>query len=1179
MLEPPSVALTGSLQIQLLGGFDIELDGRRVHESAFARRKAIALLKLLALQPARQFHRDQVIDLLWPDLSSNAGGAQLYKAIHHVRQALLTCSPPVPVEELLFLRGELLGLAAPNGVVVDADTFEAAAATALATRDLNLIREALDLYRGDILPSDLYEDWAAPRRDALKDLAIDLLLELGQGLLATGQPSEAADALRQVIARDVAREEAHRALMLAYARQGNRSRALRQFDTCVDVMQAELGVPVSAETLQLQQDIRAGRVPRAETLARPVLAEVAIHPHIVGRSCELHTIQHVLDRLASGQGGVVGICGPAGVGKSRLAQEVLRLGWRRRWHIMSGATHEQEGQIPYLPFIEAIRHALQIDPAHASLIPPELAQSIPEMPQAAEITRLPDRLAAQHALFAAVLRFLLARAAAAPVILVLDDLHAMDDGSLKLFHYLARESRKLPLLIIGCWRHDEPEQPSGLTGIIDSLTRRDIMQVMALRPLDETEHRSLIEQAIGRGRVDPLLAGQLYASSEGNPLFAREIAAQLIADGTVVESHGIWRLTSQRIGTDQALVPAIPGSLRTLVATRLEALSADAGRLIHCASVVGRNIPLDLLRHMLHTHAVSETAMLDRLDEALASGLLVETGLDVRFPHGLLRAAVYDGMSSARRRSLHAEAAAAIERLHTGELSRAPVEALAHHFLLAGNVQRAVHYLTLAGDHASAVYDHDSAIERFERALRALHEAPEFTVPGRASALLERVGDAHRSTGNIDASLSAYRAALDALVGLDPGENRSRRHTLLHKTTLNAILVADLAAATTDLELTRALVGPEPATQSRHHILEALYLWHCLQFEAAIAHAQQALEIAEAAELEIEASQACEMLAIAYMPLGNWKESLHYELRRRSADWSPEIVVAVDAHLCLYQYKLHNEESLAEIRSFIDAVAEQASNVGNLRCLAVCHFMLAYLALLQGQPDIAASSALEAIDLHERIGSPAGVAYSIVQQAELLIAAGVHGPVTDLIERGMASAERSAIRDHCLTQMHTVGVRSLIAAGNVAGAGKLVGAALDHNDACRPCAVCQVDLYTTLGEYHVANGAPRDALDYVAAGLALADPAQNGPGRGRLLRVCGQARAALGEESEAERCFTEAASIFDNAGDRYDLALTLREHAALDMARDRPTLLERADDILRRYQPQAVHAAIPRHSP
>ena len=132
------------LEVDLLGGFAVRVDGRVVPATAFARRRARTLLKLIALQPGYLLHRDQVLDLLWPDLDPGAATAQLYKTVHHVRLALTSPdSEATSGAELLRLEDEVLGLSSARGIQVDVNVFESLAREALAGEPPN---------RSDALP-------------------------------------------------------------------------------------------------------------------------------------------------------------------------------------------------------------------------------------------------------------------------------------------------------------------------------------------------------------------------------------------------------------------------------------------------------------------------------------------------------------------------------------------------------------------------------------------------------------------------------------------------------------------------------------------------------------------------------------------------------------------------------------------------------------------------------------------------------------------------------------------------------------------------------------------------------------------------------------------------------------------------------------------------------------------
>ncbi|MDQ4105983.1 MAG: AAA family ATPase, partial [Actinomycetota bacterium] len=868
----------------------------------------------------------------------------MYKAIHHVRQAFASLDPDLASDALLEIRDEVLTLKAPGGVYTDVGEFEELARAATGERDLGLLQKAVAAYRGDLLPTDLYEEWAVEHRDVLQECFLELLVKLGEEYLGAGYLSEAGDAFRQVLAREPIREEAHRGLMRIYAARGS-ARALHQFQQCKEVLVEELGVDPSTETTQLYQEILKGevrpvRLPRSLPNTRPL----PLSP-LVGRQPEWEPISGLLERLGGGEGSALGIEGGAGMGKTRLVQEVLQVGRSRGCQVFMGNTPELEGRSPYTPFVEALRMALREGLAHAHLIPAELAAAIPELPPNAQPVGSADKLAAQNALFAGVLRFLAARADDAPIVLVLDDLHFADEGSLKLFHYLARQATSQGLLLIGTWRPREPASPPTLETTLGELKRQDLLRRLTLSPLSRNEHRALLEQVL-KGGVDGRLAGEVYRFSEGNPLFAAEVARQLAANEQISLQDGVWRIAGrgalpipsslQTLFDRYVARLSLPPSLRTLFERYLSGISTAALQLLQLAAVSGREVSFPVLEACVALEEGGQTRLLDLLDEVLEAQLLKETGLSYGFPHPLLREAVYQQMSEARRRTLHDRVARALETLY-GDDPDVPVEAIAFHYVRAERVEQAVRYLIKAGDRAEAVYAHDDALLRYQEALSLL-EGEVGPEPQRLTAgIHERIGDVHRATGDVHGSVEAYQAALDALTRAEVSPFEGSQGTLHRKIALGAILTTDMPTAAEHLDLAREALGPDRLEEARLLIAQALFDWHRNALEEAVQHALRALEIAEASGSEAEISQACEMLALSYLPLGNWEEGLKYELRRDVAGWSPEVVVATDGHLCLWEYHVHGDEPYRKAQEFMETVAEHAATLGDLRCVAVCH--------------------------------------------------------------------------------------------------------------------------------------------------------------------------------------------------------------------------------------------------
>lgn len=1137
-----------SLYLSLLGEFSVRLDSREVPEAAFARRKAYRLLKLLALQPGHRLHRYQAMDLLWPDLSPPKAAAQLYKAVHHIRQAFATVDPAPPPDTLLEIRDEVLGLRAPGGVRTDVGEFEELARAAMRERDLSLLQKAVTAYRGDLLPTDLYEEWAMERRDALRERFLELLVRLGEDYLAAGYLSEAGDAFRQVLAQEPIREEAHRGLMRVYAARGSDARALHQHQLCKEVLVEELGVDPSTETTQLHQDILRGeasplQLPRTLPSTKPP----APLPPLVGRRTEMETVSGLLEFLGRGEGAVLSIEGSAGLGKTRLVREISQAGWSRGCQVLVGNAPEMEGHSPYTPFIEALRVALREDPSHADLIPAELAVAIPELPPTVRPAGGADKLAAQNALFAGVARFLTARAGEDPVVLILDDLHFADEGSLKLFHYLARQAPSQALLLVGTWRPREPDSPPTLATTLGDLERQGILRRLILSPLSRAEHHALLEQVL-KGEVDGRISGEVHRFSEGNPLFAAEMARQLAAGDQLLSQDGVWRIASGgRLPVPSSLKTlfdrylarlSLPPSLQTLFERYVTGVSTAALRLLQLAAVSGREVSFPVLEAGMASEE-EQIPLLDLLDEVLAARLLEETGLSYSFPHPLLREAVYQQMSEARRRALHDRVARALEDLYA-DGSDVPVESIAFHHLQAGRVEQAVRYLIEAGDRAEALYAHDDALLRYQEALSLL-EGETGPEPQRLTAeVQERIGDVHRATGEVYRSVEAYRAALDALDRAGVASPEGHKGTLHRKTALGAILTTDMPTATEHLDLARQALGPEPLEEARVLIAQALFDWHLNRLEEAVQHALRALEIAEASGSAVEVSQACEMLSLSYLPLGDWEEGLKYELRREVTGWSPEVVVATDGHLCLWEYHVHGDEPYRKAREFVESVAEHAAAVGDLRCVAVCHYALGSMALLRGHPERAEQNLQEALELNHRIGSPAGVAYTLARQAALRSVQGDAEAGWELVQEGFESARQAAVWDHCLQRLCGAGIWNRLEAGDLESAGELARTATRLEEERRVCTVCSLQMHPALAAYHLAADDPDTAWEYAGKAQQIVEMGNNPAGRAQVLRVWGEIHAARGETEEAGDYLSRAADIFRDLGQPYDLEQTLR---------------------------------------
>jgi DNA-binding SARP family transcriptional activator len=250
------------LRIELLGGFSVTVGQDVVPAAVWRRSRAAALVKLLALSPRHRLQREEVMDLLWPDLAPAAAAANLRKALHYARKAVDLDRD----ESLIASAGDALFLPSER-LWVDAEAWRAAAANARRAGDPGAYAAAVDLYGAGLLPDDRYEEWALAYRDELHSEFVTLLEELTALLEARGEIEAALRAADRLVDVEPLREQGHVALIRLHALAGRRGEALRRYEHLRALLKGELGVEPSGETQRLYEEVRAGQTAEPELTA------------------------------------------------------------------------------------------------------------------------------------------------------------------------------------------------------------------------------------------------------------------------------------------------------------------------------------------------------------------------------------------------------------------------------------------------------------------------------------------------------------------------------------------------------------------------------------------------------------------------------------------------------------------------------------------------------------------------------------------------------------------------------------------------------------------------------------------------------------------------------------------------------------------------------------------------
>ena len=665
------------LRIGLLGGFRMTLDGQPVAGVLASRLQS--LIGYLALHP-EAVSRQQLAFLFWADSEESQARTNLRQLLHHLRST-------VPrVAEYLKFDHQTLCWRPGAECTIDVVAFEEAAAQG----DLE---NAARLYRGDLLPA-LYDEWLESERARLKQLYEGVLERL---VADAGKRHDIAGAIRYAeirLARDTLSEASYQTLMRLYALNGDRAGALRIYQRCADVLRRELDVEPGPETRRVRDGImQVQAAPREPERPAPAVSRTTQRIPLVGRNAEWAKLREAWQRAAGGHPSLLLLTGEAGVGKTRLLEELLE-----RAAIDDGAAtarsscYAVDRPLAYTAAADWLRSAA-IRPRVQELAArqrSQLARVLPEiLLDQPGVGRPPPPFTEawqKRHLFEALARAVLKPEA--PVLLGLDDVQWCDPETIEWLPYLVRFDASARLLVVAT------ERTEGGCGGRPALSP-DLE--IALGPLDRKDTLRLAAETGGRA-LDSAAAGSIYEQTRGNPLF-------------VVETmRAGWSANK-----------GIPEKVHAVITGRLKQLSQSAQELAAIAAVIGRPFTVELAAAVA---GLPEDSLVPVADELWDHRILQpEEPGSYDFSHGLLRDVAYNAIGPARRRQLHRRVA---ESMETSEPSEADAVCgqMASHCELAGLPHRAIHWYRRAANVVQRRFANAEAMEYLSKALRLLESLP-----------------------------------------------------------------------------------------------------------------------------------------------------------------------------------------------------------------------------------------------------------------------------------------------------------------------------------------------------------------------------------------------------------------------------------------------------------------------
>ncbi|MGA9721089.1 MAG: AAA family ATPase [Candidatus Binatus sp.] len=447
----------------------------------------------------------------------------------------------------------------------------------------------------------------------------------------------------------------------------------------------------------------------------------------VGRTREYAALQGVLDQAVAGDGRVVMLGGQPGVGKTRIAMQIGAEASEKGYLTIAGNCYDRADAVPFIPIVEilddafarsatpeAFRGALGDDAAEVARLMPQLRRMFPDIPPPSEAT--PEQ--SRRALFSAIAKFLARMAENSPVLLILEDLHWADEGTLSLLTHLARSFRKLPVMIIGTFRDYELDSSGPLAQTLDDCTRLHLLERVDLQGLPADAVSEMIRTLSGQ-QPPTSLVDAIHSRTEGNPFFVEELYKHLNERGRLLDSSGKFRSTFKPGDLD------VPQSVRLVIQRRLARLDDETRKMLDTAAVIGRSFTFALLEASTKTDA---DPLLDSLEESEAAGL-VSSSLEhlealFQFSHELIRQVVLDDLSAARRQRFHLKVADAIEGIYDRSLED-KINDLAYHLWNAGSAAdpaRTLECLMRAAKRAQEQSAYETALSHLSNALERLRE-------------------------------------------------------------------------------------------------------------------------------------------------------------------------------------------------------------------------------------------------------------------------------------------------------------------------------------------------------------------------------------------------------------------------------------------------------------------------
>jgi len=920
--------------------------------------------------------------------------------------------------------------------------------------------------------------------------------------------------------------------------------------------------PASATVVKEMLEAIAKAPATAPLEAPPELSllDRIVRGRLVAREGELAEASALWEKAHRGEGQLLLVSGEPGVGKTRLVRELVTRAEVSGSLAGVGECYTTDGA-PFGPFAQIVRNLLRngAQPptlpdfvlADLLLLAPDLRLYYPNVPPNPTM----DPQSEKVRIFENFVAFCQALCQRSSLLLLLEDVHWADSGSLSLLHHLVRRARRLPLFLVATYREVELDQELPLQALLQDLNRERLGSRLKLDRLDENGTGALL-RALFAEEITPEFQHAIHRETEGNPFFIEEVCKALVESGKLSFENGRW----QRPKMSEL---EIPQSIRLAIQARVGNLTDETQGMLTLAAIIGRQFDYELLAA---ASELDEDRLIESLEKAgraqLIEEMSAEHGGTFRFTHALIPAILKESPSAPRRRRYHRQVMATLERLRPTDL-----EGLAHHALESGDLQKGMDYSLNA---ARKAYKLHALEEAFHYTHHALDAAEELNLADRVE-IYELLGDVHILRGAFQPCLEAYQKALDlttqpekravlkSKIGVPLtwiGDERGLEY-------LNAVIKeADPKTQANELATSTAGIGRYHHYHGQHRqavqyfqrayeiaeplqdpfVLTNIYTYlagayqHLTEFGTSIAWSQRLIELGERSKYPLAIASGYEFLAEDLNSLGRWQEVIQYAEQDRAIGariGAQDRMGWAEEELSRAYYGLGD---LTKAEEAAQISLELAETTGDQRLAVFCANSLVMILQDIGKDEAALSAATLAqqrgIELKQTLMVSAG-------NHALAYVHALHGDwdkAGELMDAVEAELRKTDSRGVPLLYMGFHGQVAL-ERGELEKAERIITNYLSlvreaqsaHYEGVALCVLAQI---------RRAQGQPDEAHDLFNQAIEIFERLGSRLEKGKALFYLGQALAGWGEAELARQSVESAAQIFQECGAKYWLGKT-----------------------------------------